>query len=71
MNCITSVDRNTLAIDLIGQLSRDVIGHVSVKPLMLSAMKTLNVIDAFRSGFCQDLSGYSERTMSKRSTYQK
>ena len=32
MNCITSVDRNTQAIDLIGQLSRDVIGHVSVKP---------------------------------------
>ena len=32
MNCITSVNRNTLAIDPIGQLSRDLIGHVSVKP---------------------------------------
>ena len=34
MSCITSVDGiiKTLVIDLIGQLSRDVIGRLSVKP---------------------------------------
>ena len=30
--CITSVDDKTLVIDLIVQLSRDVIGRLSVKP---------------------------------------
>ena len=34
VSCITSVDGiiYTLVIDLIGQLGRDVIGHLSVKP---------------------------------------
>ena len=40
----------TLVIDLIGQLSRDGIGRLSVKQLL--AMKTRNVIGAVRSVFC-------------------
>ena len=41
MSCITSVDGiievyYTLVIDLIGQLCRDVIGHLSVKPSSVS-----------------------------------
>ena len=32
VSCITSVDDKTLVIDLIVQLSRDVIGRLSVKP---------------------------------------
>ena len=32
MSCITSDDGKTLVIDLIGQLSRTVIGRLSVKP---------------------------------------
>ena len=41
VSCITSVDGiievyYTLVIDLIGQLCRDVIGHLSVKPSSVS-----------------------------------
>ena len=45
VSCITSVDGIlTLIIDLIGQLSRDVIGRLSVKPCCFLAMKSPNVI---------------------------
>ena len=37
---------------MIGQLSRDVIGRLSVKPRCLLATKTRNVIGAFRSVYC-------------------
>ena len=32
VSCITSVDGNTLVIDMIGQLRHDVTGRLSVKP---------------------------------------
>ena len=45
----------TLAIDLIGQLSRDVIGRLSVKPSCYWLWRLLNVIGAFQTVFMSQL----------------
>ena len=45
----------TLAIDLIGQLSRDVIGRLSVKPWCYWLWRLLNVIGAFQTVFMSQL----------------
>ena len=45
----------TLAIDLIGQLSRDVIGRLSVKPSCYWLWRLLNVIGVFQTVFMSQL----------------
>ena len=43
MSCITSVDgiHDTLVMDLIGQLRRDVIGRLSVRPDVIGYCRTV------------------------------
>ena len=40
---------------MIGQFSGDVVGRLSVKPCILLAIKTRNVIGAFLSVYCHSL----------------
>ena len=40
---------------MIGQFSGDVVGRLSVKPCILLAVKTRNVIGAFLSVYCHSL----------------
>ena len=53
VSCITSVDGTVTY--LIGQLSRDVIGRLSVGAVMLLAMKSCYVVGVFGYVYCQSL----------------